>query len=155
MGHVLVLPILEFMIIQAAGMKNSCARKKHASVPKRGRKGYNMATHRNNNVDQPPCMHACMHGCMDAWLAGWMYGWMSVRTYVRTYVIVCVHVCMCVYVCNNVYIIYMVTRSAAPPLSPPPWSMVQDAPPPSCGMSVGSLFPLWGGCGGFGVLGLA
>ena len=29
-----------------------------------------------------------------------------------------------------------------PPLPPPPWSMVQDAPPP-----VG-----WGGCGGFGVL---
>ena len=49
---------------------------------------------------------------------------------------------------------YMVTRSAAPPLPPPPWSMVQDAPPP-VGWSVGSLFPLWGGCGGFGVLGLA
>ena len=32
-------------------------------------------------------------------------------------------------------------------------SMVQD--PPSVGWSVGSLFPLWGGCGGFGVLGLA
>ena len=32
--------------------------------------------------------------------------------------------------------------------------MVQDAPPP-VGWSVGSLFPLWGGCGGFGVLGLA
>ena len=47
---------------------------------------------------------------------------------------------------------YMVTRLAAPPL--PPWSMVQDAPPP-VGWSVGSLFPLWGGCGGFGVLGLA
>ena len=41
-----------------------------------------------------------------------------------------------------------------PPLPPPPWSMVQDAPPP-VGWSVGSLFPLWGGCGGFGVLGLA
>ena len=50
--------------------------------------------------------------------------------------------------------IYMVTRSAAPPLPPPPWSMVQDAPPP-VGWSAGSLFPLWGGCGGFGVLGLA
>ena len=150
------------MIIQAAGMKNSCARKKHASVPKRGRKGYNMATHRNNNVDQPPCMHACMHGCMDAWLAGWMYGWMSVRTYVRTYVIVCVHVCMCVYVCNNVYIIYMVTRSAAPPLSPPPWSMVQDAPPllwDECGFPLPPVGWLWGFWGfgsslSFRVLGL-
>ena len=30
--------------------------------------------------------------------------------------------------------IYMVTRSAAPPLAPPPWSMVQDAP--SCGDGV-------------------
>ena len=36
-----------------------------------------------------------------------------------------------------------------PPPPPPPWSMVQDAPPP-VGWSVGSLFPLWGGCGGFG-----
>ena len=35
----------------------------------------------------------------------------------------------------------MVTRSAAPPLPPPPWSMVQDAPSP-VGWSVGSLFPL-------------
>ena len=41
-----------------------------------------------------------------------------------------------------------------PPLPPPPWSMVQDALPP-VGWSVGSLFPLWGGCGAFGVLGLA
>ena len=47
--------------------------------------------------------------------------------------------------------LYMVTRSAAPLPPPPPWSMVQDGPPPVGG----SLFPLWGGCGGFGVLGLA
>ena len=40
------------------------------------------------------------------------------------------------------------------PRPPPPWSMVQDGPPP-VGWSGGSLFPLWGGCGGFGVLGLA
>ena len=41
----------------------------------------------------------------------------------------------------------MVTRSAAPPLPPPPWSMVQDAPP-SCGMECGFPLPpvgwLWG-----------
>ena len=48
--------------------------------------------------------------------------------------------------------IYMVTRSAAPPLPPPPWSMVQDAPPP-VGWGVGPSSP-WGGCGGFVVLGL-
>ena len=44
-----------------------------------------------------------------------------------------------------------------PPLPPP--SMVYGPgwppPPPPVGWSVGSLFPLWGGCGGFGVLGLA
>ena len=40
-----------------------------------------------------------------------------------------------------------------PPLPPPPWSMVQDAPPP-VGWGVGQLFPLWGGCGGFWGFGL-
>ena len=48
----------------------------------------------------------------------------------------------------------MYTRSAAPPPSPP--SMVYGSGcPRSCGVGCGSLFPLWAGCGGFGVLGLA
>ena len=50
--------------------------------------------------------------------------------------------------------LYMVTRSAAPPSPPPPWSMVQDAPVP-VGWSVGSLFFFCGVIVGFGVLGLA
>ena len=54
--------------------------------------------------------------------------------------------------CRKTYDLYGHALSGPPPS--PPWSMVQDAPPP-VGWSVGSLFPLWGGCGGFGVLGLA
>ena len=64
-----------------------------------------------------------------------------------------VYVCMYVYRYIGLWV-YMVTRSAAPPLPP---SMVYGAgcPPPPVGWSVGSLLALWGGCGGFGVLGLA
>ena len=57
----------------------------------------------------------------------------------------------------GIYIyIYMVTRSAAPPL--PPFHGLWSRMPPLLWDGVwvpSSLFPLWGGCGGFGVLGLA
>ena len=38
-SHVLTLKILKCMIRKAAGMKSSCARKKHARVREGGRKG--------------------------------------------------------------------------------------------------------------------
>ena len=90
-----------------------------------------------------------------------MYVCMYVRMYACVYVClyVCTHVCM--YVCMYarvhdaflLYILCMYTYGHAlrgPPLPPPPWSMVQDAP--SCGGGgvwvplppVGWLWGFWG-----------
>ena len=73
---------------------------------------------------------------------------LSVYIYIYIYIYIYLSICLSIYLSTYIYIymyiyiyIYIWSRAPRPPPPTPPWSIVQDAPPP-VGWSVGSLFPL-------------